>query len=210
MSEDKEETEETYTTPFRAKKSSVARRISEQIPLPDEAKLYIKEMQDAEGKSQEEILRDLVLDGISVRKQELEYIRARKKVLQTITLDEAEQIMKKIGSIFGTWSNTPKPATTATEEKDEVEKALELAEKKAMKGLPPVTYSPQEQKVENTGLSSFASLLLSSIVKHLGNKILDKEHPIAKGIGKIIEEQGSGFVEDLLKMMKEQEEEHES
>jgi len=209
--EPKDSEEPTPPSVFRVK-PSVARKVIEGIPLPDDVKNAVKQLAQAQGKSEQEVLQELVTKGLASSNEELMYMLARKKVLNSITLDEAELMMKKVSSVFSTWSTTPhpnpslQPTQQQIEQKDEFTQTMDKIEKDVMKGLPPVTYAPQSNNPNPTKDQSIGTVMLYNLGKYALGLLLKNEQ-IGKAISKLIEEKGGDFLSELEKMFKEGEKE---
>lgn len=210
MSDESKKDQETNSEEpsiFKAK-SSLARKVIGGIPLPDDVEDAVEQIAKAHGRSKQEVLQELVIKGLASSNEEITYMLARKKVINSITLDEAELIMRKISSVFGTWSTTPHPnpglpSTEQIEQKDEFTQTMDKIEKDAMKGLPPVTYAPESNPLNNNA-QPIGTVMLYNLGKYALDLLLKNEY-IGKSIGKLIEEKGGDFLKDLEKMFKEDE-----
>lgn len=188
------------------RKVGIFRKLSDGVALTDDdLKAKVKELAKGSGKSEKEVLEELVMKGMASTDEELTYLMARKRVLGSLTLDEVEMIMKKVGGVFGTWTTTPQPQPSIQpreERKDGFTQMMEGVEQRVMEGLPPVTYGKEQQPAK---VGSMSNPLIEGMVKYLGDMaieafkegIFNPSSPIGKAIAKVIEEKGAGFLDDL-------------
>lgn len=206
--------EDTGSIKERLAKRSAEASLRRGLELPEEVKAKIKRLAEAQSKSEAEVLAELVVKGFSTIDEEVAYALLRHKVLSSLTLKEAKQIMSDISEVFKSWTTTPhpqpaspptiqaQPTSQPPAEKDEFTETMNRAEKEALKGLPPVTLSPTQGQPTG-GQTGLGQILLYNLGKYALGKLL--ENPaIGNAIGKMIEQKGGDFMEDLKKMFEEE------
>lgn len=108
--------------PASSVKKSIAARLTEGrygLELPDDVKEKITEIASKQGKKEVEVYQEIVAKGLASASEDLAYMLARKKVIDSLTPSEQMQVlknveayMKGVQSVFGTWRETPTPTTT--------------------------------------------------------------------------------------------------
>jgi len=201
--------------PSWLKEKSIARKLAGSAPtLPEDIQAKVKLLSQATGKSESDVMVDLIRVGLAQTDEDLKNQLLRIRVLNTLTLDEAALVMKKITDVYSTWTMTPKPVVTQPQqsnptpapqqqEKDEMSIMLERVEREALKGLPNVPYpaSPNPSGGQAMNREDFTTVLLFNLGKFALGKLLENQY-VGQAIGRLIQEHGKDAFEEIWRFIK--------
>jgi len=193
--------------------------------IPEEYKRKIQEIADAQGKSFDDALKDVLADGLAARDETLKTALTptiRKMVIDTLTVDEIKKVMEKTRELWTAWTESTDSAIkfvakgTPVEEEEEkppvpektdawsiheqFEKRVleEMGEEEGKPILP--EGSKQQQGITKQESSPFHDML-SGIGKYALDKLLNPD--TLQAVTKLLKDnpkaqKGIGILIDLL------------